>query len=379
MYYKEDWDKAKERLLAFWKGEIIDRACVGILGPRKTSKIEKFPHLTNGPWLGGLEKFKDNDTESIKKWWVDPEENYKRAIYWMENTFFGGEAAPGTYVNWGASAGCAFWNCEPVFTKNSVWFEEAIKDWDEWKWEFNKETNVTRKQLFAITDYLAEKSDGRYFIGVPELGNGADNLSLMRGLANLAMDLVINPDQVKEAIEVMIDPWLEYHDEFQTRYSSLNQNGSVLAWLNLWAPGTHDQIANDFSYNISPDMFEEFFFIELRKMSSWLDYATFHLDGPNCIKNHLDRLLTLEDIDCIQFTPGVGSPPTTTPEYIPKFKQIQESGKKLYLLLDPHEIEPILDELQPEGLFINTYADSEEEAESIIKLVEKKSAKGNIF
>jgi len=379
MYYKEDWDKSKERLIAFWKGEIIDRACVGVLSPRKTSKVEKFPHLTHGPWLGGLEKFGDQDIESIKKWWIDPEMNYERAINWMENTYFGGEFVPGTYVNWGASAGCSFWNCEPQFGKKSVWFDEVITDWDDWKWEFNKETNIHRKQLFTITDYLAEKSDGRYFVGVPEIGNGADNLSLMRGVSNLAMDLVMNPDKVKEAIQVMINPWIDYHKEFHSRYSNINEKGSVLAWLNLWAPGTHDQIANDFSFNISPDMFEEFFFSELRKMSKWLDYATFHLDGPNCINNQLDKLLKLADINCIQFTPGAGCPPTYTPEYIPKFKQIQESGKNLYLLVDPNEIEPILEELKPEGLFLNTYANTEDEAKSIIKLVEKKSVKGNVY
>ena len=30
MYYKPDWDQAKERILAWWDGEIIDRAVVAL-------------------------------------------------------------------------------------------------------------------------------------------------------------------------------------------------------------------------------------------------------------------------------------------------------------------------------------------------------------
>jgi len=130
MYYKEDWPEAKNRLKAFWNGELLDRACVGILASRRTSKLSKFPHLTHGPWLGGLEKFSADDKEGFEKWWCDPEQNYQRLKLWFENTYFGGEAAPGTYVNWGASAGCAFWGAEPDFFVKSVWFQKVINNWD---------------------------------------------------------------------------------------------------------------------------------------------------------------------------------------------------------------------------------------------------------
>jgi hypothetical protein len=106
-------------------------------------------------------------------------------------------------------------------------------------------------------------------------------------------------------------------------------------------------------------------------MGNWLDYTTFHLDGPQCIQHHVDALLKLDCIDCIQFTPGAGSPPTSTPEYIPIFQRIQKAGKRLYLLVDPAEIEFLLEHLSSRGLFLNTYADSEDEVNKIIRKVEK--------
>jgi len=374
MYYKSDWPAAKKRLEAFWQGEMIDRACAGILAPRKTSKLLKFPHLTHGPWLGGLEKFDDHDKAGITRWWTDPEENYDRMKLWFENTYFGGEAVPATYINWGASAGCAFWGAEPDFNKNSVWFHKVIHDWDTWQSNFDIESNKYWQIILSIMKIFIERNNEEYFIGVPEIGNAADNLSLIRGAEDLSLDTILNPIALKNAVNLMADAWIETHEVIHRISRESNEDGGVLAWLNLWAPGSHDQIANDFASMISTETFQEFFFPELKKMGNWLDYATFHLDGPQCIQNHVDALLELGEIKCIQFTPGAGAPPTSTPEYIPVFQKIQKAGKNLYLLVDPSEIEFILTHLSARGLFLNTYADSEDEANDLISKIEKWSA-----
>jgi len=368
MYYKTDWEQAKTRLNSFWNRQETDRCCLGILAPRKTSKIPSFPQLTHGPWLGGLEKLSDNDTDSIERWWTDPELNYQRAKKWFENTYFGGEAVPATYINWGASAACAFWNSKPVFNKNSVWFPKVINDWNTWQWQFD---DHYLKIINSILDIFIENNNEAYFLGVPEIGNAADNLSLLRGMDQLAMDILMEPDAVKKAIGIMSDKWIEIEELFFNKCKKMNDQGGVLAWLNFWAPGKHDQIANDFSSILSTDMYKDFFFPELKKMGAYLDYTTFHLDGPECINNHLDAILGIEQINCIQFTPGAGSPPTSTPSYIQKFRKIQESGKNLYLLAQIEEVEILVKELSPVGLFINTYSDSEEEADRLIQSVTK--------
>lgn len=373
MYYKGDWPQAKKRLETFWSGNTPDRACIGILAPRKSSKLPRFPHLTHGPWLGGLEKYSKENKEEIRSWWMDPEQNYHRMKLWFENTYFGGEAVPATYINWGASAGCVFWGAVPDFTTNSVWFHKVIDNWDQWKWKFDMQNNHYWKSIIDILEIFIERNNQEYFIGVPEIGNAADNLSLLRSSSDLALDTIINPEKLKEAVEVMSDAWIDTHEVFHSMCKDQNEGGDVLAWLNLWAPGSHDQIANDFSALTSTSDFREFFFPELIKMGNWLNYTTYHLDGPQCMKLHTDVLLQLEQIDCIQFTPGAGSLPTSTPEYIPVFRKIQKAGKRLYLLADPGEIEFILANLSAKGLFLNTYADSEEEANRLIRLVERNS------
>lgn len=371
MYYKEDWDKAKEKLLAFWNNEIVDRCCVAVFAPRKNSKFPPFPELQFGPWLGGLDKFSDDDEESIKKWWTDPEENFRRMKIWFENTYFGGEAVPATYVNWGAMAMAAFYGSEPKFTKKTVWYPQVINDWESWEWRFDKNSNKYWKQILSITSYLVENANEKYFVGMPELGNAGDVLSLMRGPEKLSIDLIENIKEVKKAIDVISDTWIDLHEEIFQLTTSINDNGSVLPWMSLWAPGRHDQLACDFSSIISPKMFREFFIPEIEKEGSWCEYATYHLDGPFAMRSHLNTLLEVKQIDNIEWTPGVGMPPTYTPEYIPFYKKIQKNGKRLYLLTKPNEIEGLLRELSPRGLFICTNVDSEDEANKLLEKIKK--------
>lgn len=379
MYYKTDWHLAKERFFAFWNNDIIDRCCIAVYAPRKTSILPPFPELQNGSWLGGLDRIPDNDLESIKYWWTDPEQNYERMILWFENTYFGGEALPATYIDWGSSALAAFYGSPPVYGKQSVWYPAVIKSWSEWEWKFVLEENECWQSILRILNYFSEHNNGRYFVGSPELGPAADVLSLLRGMDLLCLDLVDNPEQIDRAVQILAQTWIEIMEKVHLMTLADNDGGGILAWLSLWAPGRHDQIACDFSSVISPKMFKRFFVPELKTLGDWCEYSTYHLDGPDAMKNHLNTLLSIEQIDNIEWTPGAGKPATFSPQYIPQYQKIQQAGKRLTLLAEPKEIEPLLNALRPQGLFIITHMESEEEADLLLSKAPKWSANKNTF
>lgn len=379
MEYKPDWEQAQQRLLAWWNHAVVDRCCIAVHAPRKMSTLPPFPDLQNGPWLGGMEQIADHDQSVIERWWTDPDLNYRRAITWFENNYFGGEALPVTYVNWGAMALAAMFGSPAEFNKTSVWYPAVIEDWDTWEWRFDAATNPTWQTILAIVRRFVQDANGRFFVGKPELGNGADVLSLLRGMDALAMDLYTCPDAVKRGVDVISDTWVALMEQAYQMTTAVNAGGDVLAWMGLWAPGRIDQLACDFSSVISPVMFQEFFVPEIVKMGNWCAYGVYHLDGPACIKNMLDTLLEIEQIKTIQFTPGAGSPPTYTEAYIPRYRQILERGKNLYLLVQPNEVEKILAELLPEGLYLRTYVGSQDEADDLLKHVTRWSASKHQF
>jgi hypothetical protein len=379
VYYKPDWEQAKTRLLAWWNHDIVDRCCIAVHAPRRGSDLPAFPDLQQGPWLGGLDEIDDEDAEGIARWWTDPDLNRQRAITWFEHTFFGGEALPITYVNWGAMALAGMLGAPVDFQRSTVWYGPVIHDWATWEWPTDPRNSTTWQTLVAIIDAMAEGAAGRYFVGKPELGNGADVLSLMRGMENLALDLYTEPAHVARGVEVISDAWVSLMEEMHQRLTDINDGGDVLAWMGLWAPGRVDQIACDFSSVISPDMLRRFFLPEIAKMGSWCDFGVYHLDGRACLTNHLDTILAQPGIRAIQFTPGAGSPPTGTPEYLPRYRRILDSGRGLYLLVQPNEVEPLVTSLGPEGLFLRTYVDSQDEAERLLADVGRWSARRDVF
>jgi len=379
MYYKPDWEQAKQRMLAWWHHDAIDRCCVAVHARRNGSKLPPLPNLQYEMWLDGMDVIAEDDHAALERWWTDPDLNYERALRWFEGSYFGGEALPVTQVNWGAMAMAAMFGSPPVFSKTTVWYQPVIRDWDAWQWEFDPDTNPIWQSLLSIVTRLREGAEGRYFVGKPELGNGADVLSLMRGMDTLAMDLYAYPEQVKRGVDYISDIWVALMEQVYQMTTRINDGGDVLAWMNLWAPGRIDQIACDFSSLISPAMFREFFVPEIVKMGRWCEYGTYHLDGPACIKNMVDVLLEIDEIKAIQFTPGSGAPPAYTPAYMPRYKQILRSGRNLYLLAAPDEIERILAELPPEGLFLRTFVQSEEEAKELLKKVSQWSASRSSF
>ncbi len=369
MDYKPDWDQAKQRLLAWWNHAVIDRCCIAVHAPRKDSRLPPFPDLQNGPWLGGLEHVADEDTAAIQRWWTDPDLNLQRALTWFDNNYFGGEALPITYVNWGAMSLAAMFGSPPEFNKTSVWYPAVIRDWASWQPYFDPETDPTWQTILAIVRRFVEAAPGKFFVGKPELGNGADVLSLLRGMDNLAADLYAEPDAVKAGVDLISDTWVALMEQAYQMTTAINDGGDVLAWMGLWAPGRVDQIACDFSSVISPAMFRTFFVPEIVKMGNWCEYGVYHLDGPACMKNMLETLLDIEQIRTIQFTPGAGSPPTATEAYIPRYRRILEKGKNLYLLVQPEGVEKLLAALPPEGLYMRTYVESEDEADRLLKKV----------
>lgn len=227
----------------------------------------------------------------------------------------------------------------------------------------------------AILRHLTEMNDGGYFIGLPELGTGADLLSLLRGMDKLSIDVLDHPQDVSDALDVLPGAWTDLHEQLYKMTRELNEGGAIIAWMSLWAPGRHTQLACDFSALVSPDMFADLFLPAIERETSWCEYGTYHLDGPRAMRSHLDALLETDRIKTIHWTPGAGGLPTHSPEFVPAYRRIQEAGKRLYLMARPHEIEPILSELSPVGLFLSTDAESEDQAKELLKKVEQWSAR----
>jgi hypothetical protein len=111
-------------------------------------------------------------------------------------------------------------------------------------------------------------------------------------------------------------------------------------------------------------MFEEFFLPEIQDQCKKIEYPIYHLDGPGEVK-HLDLILSIPELKAVQWVPSPGQ--GKVEDWMPMFKKIQDAGKGLYFAVaywygsKPKDIEYVLQELKPEGLYLDIWCESEEE------------------
>ena len=121
---------------------------------------------------------------------------------------------------------------------------------------------------------------------------------------------------------------------------------------------------------ISRRMFDDVFLPGIVQECRFAQASIYHLDGPGALR-HLDSLLSIPELNAIQWVYGAGNGPMT--KWLDLLKEIQGYGIGLHLGCEPNEVETILTELSSKGLYIRSWAKDIEEGEELIKLAEKLS------
>ena len=68
-------------------------------------------------------------------------------------------------------------------------------------------------------------------------------------------------------------------------------------------------------------------------MCQRVSYSVYHWDGPSAIP-HLDHLLSIPRLNCIQWTPGAGAEGVLDRKWWPLFHRIIEAGKRVFAYAD---------------------------------------------
>lgn len=360
MEYQENWYKVKQRLQAFWDREIIDRCCIAVEAPKRGHTL---PVETTFEYRGQIPE-KDR-----LKYWTDGEYILNNRITKFEHTFFGGDSFPQIFAELGASGHAGYFKGTQCTFDNSVWFSPWITDPDNQKLEFDSESFLYKK-TFELAEYFAAEAKNRYFIAMPDIAGNMDALAHMRGSLNLLLDLYDNREWIKKSLIEIQKVTGETLERYYQTVKDTNENGTCIGWLNTYLEGRHAQMQCDFSVMIGPEDYEELIIPELKEQIKWMDRSLYHLDGQEQLR-HLEHLLSLDNLTTIQWTCVAGQPSPV--EFIPQLKRIQEAGKCLIIpcFNQLSYIEPLLENLSSKGLMITAIADSQDEAEQIVKLAEK--------
>lgn len=341
--YRDDWPRVRERYEAFWHGEIIDRPLVQVTAPRPDA-----PHRS-----------RPRDADDF----LTPATVMSRLERTVAGTRYAADAFPLVFpVSTSLVAiQAAYLGGSYKIESGTAWCESNISDWDTRSALTVDPGNVWWQRSQRVLEECAKRFEGKIAVGIPDLQGGGQILDLLRGTENLAMDMIDHPDEVKKALAEIDESWLHYWKTCNNLILP-HQNGYV-DWLGVWSDRPMVTVECDLCCMISPAMFIDIIVPSLSRQTQWVERTIYHLDGPDAVR-HLDALLDLETLDGIQWVPGAGAKPMR--EWIPLLKRIQAGGKLLVASCALDEVMPILDALRPEGVLLQTRAETPEAADALV-------------
>ncbi|MBN1584639.1 MAG: hypothetical protein JXA89_28285, partial [Anaerolineae bacterium] len=207
--------------------------------------------------------------------------------------------------------------------------------------------NVWWQRVQAVTAEVVARWDGQVAVGHTDLGGNLDILASFRTTDKLLYDLVDQPQEVERLVGEITALWLRYYDEQDALVRPTCRGTSC--WTPLWSPGKCYMLQCDFSYMISPAMFERFVMPDLVACCDHLDHGFYHLDGKGEIP-HLDMLLSIDRLRGIQWIPGDGQPPPD--QWLPLLKRIRDGGKLCQVFVSPDGAKTIVENLGGKGFML---------------------------
>ncbi|MDA3955656.1 hypothetical protein [Oceanispirochaeta sp.] len=359
--WKENWSETQQNFRNWWNrdGFILSHWGTGLETGQSLHGIEAPP-------LPASEEQRHTDPA-----WVARNEEYRLSCNWQ-----GADFMPMAFPDYGTVTLATFLGVEPRYEEEYILYHPT-----DLSPEKDRELTIDPSDrhfvnMLEISRSLMEKSAGRFCVGLPAIAPGLDVLAEIRGTQNLLMDLILNPEWVKEKLEEINRTYFECYDQF---YNILKgeDGSSINGWFMFWGPGKVAQAQCDFCAMISPDMFRDFAIPTLKEHCDVLDHSLFHLDGPDAV-NKLDALLEIESLDAVEFTPGPQVPQGGDPAWYDMYRKIRKAGKCVQAVsLKPEEVVPLFDEIGSDGMYLMVDFQSRKQVEDTLKQVEQFRKKGS--
>ena len=205
-----------------------------------------------------------------------------------------------------------------------------------------------------------EKWDGLVVMGMPDLGGVMDVAATLRGTENLLIDLIDEPDEVLRLIGEIEAAWYAAYEDFSSVLHPTGANMGYADWCGLLSREPSYILQCDFCYMIGNEMFRQFVLPTLKRDTEKLTNTIYHLDGIGELR-HLDSLLSLPDLNAVQWVSGAGQPGPM--HWLDVYRKIRAAGKGVMLLGSGREAPDVIGEIGGKGVYCNYSVDIRDETQ----------------
>lgn len=345
--FKMDWDETKNVFESWWTGD-LNRPLIQIISSKTQEKI-------------------DLDQWAFLRYHPNPDKALDVIFQQFSQTRYEWEAYPNVWVNLGPGAIAAFLGGDLNWDNrvNTSWFTgnfsledlaQAEYDSENKWWKYTRQAYVT----------AVKRCRGNAMLAFTDLLDAVTVSAQLRGdfPVRLLKDMFVKRSMTKKAISRVHELFFRYFEE-SCRLIGVEEQG-YSTWTQLWSLQRHFTLQCDLIVYLSPRLFRAYVLPLIEEECLYFDRTNWHLDGPSSL-THLDDLLSIEELDCIQWIPGAGNPDSGDDCWVPLYRKIQEKNKKLQIYVQPEKVMYILSKIDPKNVALNVTCSTQNQRGKLIK------------
>jgi hypothetical protein len=349
--WKTNLEESKKHYLDWWNGK-------GLV-------ISMWEHLEKdeSPYETAI---KPDPSKDLNQYWFDPEWRAVNLHYQLSKSSFKADILPVANTHLGPGSLAAILGAELEGGEDTIWIKHTGNFNDEIVFDENNKWWQLHLNLLKACKKL---SNGKYYVGCPDLIEGLDTMASLKGTEGVLMDMMLQPEMLEQQLQQINNV---YFKVFDTIYDIIREgNEMAFCYFSLWGPGKVSKLQSDISIMISEDDYRRFVQPYIREQAQKIDYTLYHLDGVDAIR-HLDAILEIDELNAIQWTPGVGQPQGGNPMWFDLYRKILAKGKSIMpCWVEVNELKPLLDAVGPNGLNILMHFRSEKDIDEAWRIAEE--------
>ena len=305
-----------------------------------------------------------NEFPSLRHRWLDVEWNLTEMIDRIESRPWVADTFPVLVPNVGPDLTSTLWGTQLEFGETTSWSSHPVHEtaaWNSWLDCEPDWSNPYWNTIEQITKLALERAEGRYLVGLADLHGAFDILTSLRGPQDLCFDLADDPELIGRVALRAADL---FNRAYQENRRWLLEAGQTIS--TTWTRFAHDGPAYvtscDFWCLVSEQMACDYVLPTILAEANPLDRAVFHLDGPAALR-HLDTLLSIPEIQAIQWVFGAGNGPAT--RWLDVYRKILDHGCSIQVLAESRQDAiDVFKSLGPRGVWISLSEELENEHEA---------------
>lgn len=287
-------------------------------------------------------------------------ENSQRIAYY-------GDALPTFSANIGPDVFPCGFGGELAFEETTSFIKPYIQDLDEILALHYDHQRHYIKVMDELYEGMKSASQGRFYVEMPDFHPNGDCLAAMRGSQNLCLDCLDIPEKFPAVMKHVTQEYFQTYDWYRKPFKDAGH--VCTSWIGINSCYDYSIPSCDFAYMISPGMFDELILPSIIAECQHFERNIFHVDGIGVL-NHLDSLLEVPNLQMFQWVFGANGGKAS--DWIPVYKKCQAHHKGIMILLELDELETIMDNLSPRGVYIKLDGvEDPETASAVLKRLEK--------